>query len=112
MKINPLLMGWYEIFSFFKKGKKDKLYCNYPECGQEITTPEVLYNKMKGEIYHNNSACEEFSEVMRVSKSKGKIKIGENRVAEIISREEALSLLRKGNLKQSSELEKKVEQLF
>ena len=88
--------------------KGDKIYCDNPQCNGEITSEKVLYNSQIKEIYHNNYSCVETAEIHRVINSGGKIKFSDGDSTELITRKSALELLRKGELKQSKNLEEAV----
>jgi len=104
-------MVWYIPTTWFKKeemaqdnGKKAPLYCDNPQCKGAILEEPLAYDKGNREVYHNGE-CALFANAHRALSSRCMVVSNIN----YITLDTAMDLLQKGELKQKSGLEEKLE---
>ena len=103
-------MAWYNPLSWFKKPDTigyNALRCYSPQCGRQIDDDQVEYNADKHEIYHIGD-CALVASCYR-ARSTGKPEVSNT---EFIDREDAIQLLFKGKLRETTHvpnLEERIE---
>lgn len=80
------------------------LHCDNPDCGRLILEEPIAYDKRNGEVYHSGR-CALFANAYKALNAEEVVFSS----LDYITLEEALELLRKGELSQASSLEERVK---